>query len=287
MNAISCWRVISLLVVLLNFTSVFSCTDSAVEQDETNGTTAQKVLLPAFQELLNEAQVAGAVLVYDEQANTYYSNDFDRCLLKTLPASTFKIPNSIIGLELGILADENTIFKWDSTPRAMSIWEKDLKLKDAFQTSCVPCYQALARTIGVERMQKKVAALKFGQMDIHNDNIDRFWLLGQSEIDQFEQIDFLSRFYHNQLPVKSTTQQTMKSILQIETSATHSLSGKTGLVVRGGTDIGWFVGYLEKGDKLYFFATRIEPAKDTISRAQVQSMRRSLTRGALQILEVL
>jgi beta-lactamase class D len=36
------------------------------------------------------------------------------------------------------------------------------------------------------------------------------------------------------------------------------LSAKTGWGMRFETQVGWFVGYIEKGDNVYFFATNLE-----------------------------
>jgi len=41
-----------------------------------------------------------------------------------LPASTFKIPNTLIALEEEIV-DENTVLKWDGKKRAWKPWNQD------------------------------------------------------------------------------------------------------------------------------------------------------------------
>ena len=69
-----------------------------------------------------------------------------------LPASTFKIPNSIIALETGLIEDDSTLIKWDGDERRLPAWEQDLVFRDAFHYSCVPCYQEIARKIGEKRM---------------------------------------------------------------------------------------------------------------------------------------
>ena len=47
-----------------------------------------------------------------------------------LPASTFKIPNSIIALETGVVADpDKDIFKWDGVVRSIEAWNKDHTLR--------------------------------------------------------------------------------------------------------------------------------------------------------------
>jgi len=55
-----------------------------------------------------------------------------------MPASTFKIVNSIIALETGVVENDSTMFKWNGEKRRLPIWEQDLTFRDAFHFSCVP-----------------------------------------------------------------------------------------------------------------------------------------------------
>ncbi len=54
----------------------------------------------------------------------------------------------------------------------------------------------------------------------------------------------------------------MKDLIIIEKNDDYTLSGKTGWSIRNGNNNGWFVGYIEKGDKIYYFATNIIPSKE-------------------------
>ena len=66
----------------------------------------------SFQKLIDTAGLKGSILLYDAHKAIYYSNDFEWATTGQLPASTYKIPNSIIGLETKEV-DESTIFKWN------------------------------------------------------------------------------------------------------------------------------------------------------------------------------
>lgn len=237
---------------------------------------------PALRFILNKAEVEGAILIFDQDKNTYYTNEEQQAKNYFLPASTFKIPHTVIGLELGIIKDEQRIFKWDGKKRALSSWEKDLNLKEAFQKSCVPCYQEMAREIGVERMIESLNKLNYKGMDIRAENIDSFWLKGNSKINAFEQIDFLKRLYQNQLSVAERTTQVLKNIMKIEETPHYVLSAKTGLAVSGKTDIGWFVGYLEADKKVVYFATKIAPKQSSMPRNEFLSLRKKVTLEALE-----
>lgn len=222
----------------------------------------KKITKSEFQNILDSAHVKGAVLVYDPQQKIMYSNDFEWCNKGFLPASTFKIPNSIIALELGIVKNDSTVFKWKGEKRRLPVWEQDLIFRDAFQYSCVPCYQEIARKIGTKRMQEYLKKLDFGKMKVDSSNIDVFWLEGESRITQFQQMDFIYRYKNKKLPIQSQTYETMKKLLFIETTEIGNLSGKTGWAIRNGNNIGWFVGYLDYKGKTYFIVTNIEPEKE-------------------------
>jgi len=91
-----------------------------------------------FKRILDSTGLVGSILIFDKNKNSYYSNDFKRSETGYLPASTFKIVNSIIALETGVVEDDSTKFKWDGKKRFLPQWEQDLILKDAFHFSCVP-----------------------------------------------------------------------------------------------------------------------------------------------------
>jgi beta-lactamase class D len=244
------------LISIIALLSVISCGPGTGRPGEKE--TGRQVV-PAFQAILNSANVTGAILVYNPSKNTFYSNDFAWCETSRLPASTFKIPNSIIALETGVMESDSTVIKWDGEKRWLKEWEQDLTLQDAFRVSCVPCYQEIARKIGVERMKDWLNKLNYGRMIIDSTCIDRFWLEGESRINQLEQIDFLNRLYNSKLPISARTERIMKRMLIIEENDTFRLSGKTGWAIRNGNNNGWFVGYLEKGEEMLFIATNIDP----------------------------
>ena len=106
------------LFTLLSF--LLSCSQIAqkpgIAENDINRT---EVVRPDFQQILDSANVVGSILVYDLQTDTAYSNDFSRCEIGFLPASTFKIPNSIIALETGVVENDSTLFKWDGEKRRL------------------------------------------------------------------------------------------------------------------------------------------------------------------------
>jgi beta-lactamase class D len=227
-------------------------------QGQIKNKKTNEILKPEFGNILDSLKVKGAILIYDVKNNTYYSNDFAWTKTGIIPASTFKIPNSIIALETGVIKSDSTIFKWNGEKRKFKKWEEDLTFKKAFQVSCVPCYQEVARKIGVNRMKTYLKKLNYPGMVFDTLTIDNFWLQGKSKISQMQQIDFLERLYFSKLPISKRTDNIMKNIMLIEKTESYTLSGKTGWSMRNDMDNGWLVGYLETNNSVYFFATNVE-----------------------------
>jgi beta-lactamase class D len=181
----------------------------------------------------------------------------DRAAQRFLPASTFKILNSLISLETGVIPDENTVIKWDGTRYDVPSWNQDHTLRTAIAASVVWYYQKLARRVGQERMQKYVTAAGYGNHDIAG-NIDSFWLDGALRVSADEQVAFLKRLVQNDLPFAARNLRIVKDVLVLEKTPISQLSGKTGTQLRVKPNINWFVGYVEKGDDVYIFATNLE-----------------------------
>ena len=254
-------KIYTLLVILVCVSSCRELKKDATEQNP-DAETERQFLTPEFQSILDSAEVTGSIVLYDLREDTFYSNDFERANQGKLPASTFKIANSIIGLETGVIESDTIIFKWDGQERGNSKWEQDLILRDAFRFSCVPCYQKVAREIGSERMNEYVNKLDYGAMQVDSSNIDMFWLEGNSRITPMQQIDFLKRLYLSELPISDRTEQILSRTMLIEETEGYRLSGKTGLSNTDHGYNGWFVGFIECNVDTYFFATNIEPKND-------------------------
>src|SRR4051794_26462834 len=177
-----------------------------------------------------------------------------------LPASTFKIPNSLIALETGVVADpDKDIFKWDGVTRSIEAWNKDHTLRSAIAVSAVPVYQEIARRIGQERMQKYVDLLEYGNHDIGG-GIDQFWLTGNLRIDPIQQVDFVDRLRRGVLPVSKRSQELVRDILPVTKVGDATIHAKSGLL---GAEIdkpslGWLVGWAEKGSQQTVFAMNMD-----------------------------
>lgn len=274
-----------------NFFYVFlilfaACANKPSQKDETVDSQPQLSHNAEFQSLLDSAKLEGAILIFDPGSNMYVSNDFSHAKTGFLPASTYKVPNSIIALETGVVENDSTLFKWDGEPRSLKMWETDMIFREAFQRSCVPCYQQIAREVGVMRMREMLDKLAYGNMVVDSSSIDLFWLQGPSRISQFEQIDFIQRLYQQELPISQRTMDLMKKIMFIEEKPGYRIYGKTGWSIRDGFNNGWFVGYVEKGEQVYYFATNVSPGEG-FDMDQFAPIRTLVTKEALRELDII
>jgi beta-lactamase class D len=177
-----------------------------------------------------------------------------------LPASTFKIPNSIIALETGVVDDpDKDVFKWDGVTRSIEPWNKDHTLRSAIAVSAVPVYQEIARRVGAERMQKYLDLFDYGNRDIGG-GIDQFWLTGNLRIDPIQQIDFVDRLRRGVLPVSKRSQELTRDILTVTKVGDATIRAKSGLLgaEAGKPSLGWMVGWLEKGSQQTVFAMNMD-----------------------------
>lgn len=176
------------------------------------------------------------------------------------PCSSFKIWNSLIGLETGVLVEPDAPFwTWDRVERDLPGWNKDQTWRSAFAASCVPAFQALARKIGAERMQTWLDKLDYGDRNMAG-RPDSFWLpregVGGVLISPQEQAALLARLLEGKLPVRPESVAKLKDVMQV---GPH-LYGKTGSgLVRlrnAGVDYdtGWFVGFVENKGRTFTFA---------------------------------
>src|SRR6266852_2571860 len=188
------------------------------------------------------------------------ASDKDRSGEAVLPASTFKIPNSLIALETGVVGDpDKDVFKWDGVVRSIEGWNHDHTLRSAIAASAVPVYQEIARRIGAERMQKYVDLFEYGNRDIGG-GIDQFWLSGNLRIDPVQQVDFVDRLRRGALPVSKRSQELVRDILPVTKAGDSIIRAKTGLLGAevGRPSLGWMVGWAEKGSEQTVFALNLD-----------------------------
>jgi beta-lactamase class D len=214
---------------------------------------------PELNQAFEAERVTGTIALFDSADGVLGCSNSKKCEEPVTPASTFKIPHTMVALEAGVVDGPDTILPWDHQQYWVDSWNQDLKLRDAFRFSCVPCYRAIARKVGEAGEQEWVNKLGYGNRDISG-GVDRFWLWGGLRISALEQIDFLRRFDGDKLPISSRTADLVRDIMTVDVTEKYVLRGKTGSASppQEEREVGWFVGWLELGERRVFFATRLD-----------------------------
>jgi beta-lactamase class D len=233
----------------------------------------------------------GCIVVYDLKENRYTRYNEARCRERFNPKSTFKIPNSLIGLETGVLKDADFLIPWDKQKyppdnwdtEPFVNWKRDHTLRTAFKHSVLWYYREIALRAGPERMKHFVSAFDYGNKDTSG-AVDRFWLNNTLLISADEQVEFLKKLYADKLPVSKGNAEIVKEITVQERNPAYTLRAKTGGGARAeGVAIGWYVGYVETKGNVYFFAFNM----DGTSYLAIRDRRIELTRQILEKLDVI
>jgi len=224
-----------------------------------------------------------ALIIYNRSSGITINVNPALSSRRLAPCSTFKIYNTLIGLELGLLkGSDEPWYKWDGVKRDIEGWNHDLTLREAFRVSAVPAYQLLARQIGPERMKEYIDSINYGTKDISS-GIDIFWLPKPGKtsvmISADEQAVLLSNLLDGKLPFSQRNILILKDVMQISKTERGTLYGKTGsgTQANGKGDLGWFVGFLESKGIAYVFVCNITGGKNPsgkIARAIVENVLR-------------
>jgi beta-lactamase class D len=234
---------------------------------------------PAVAALFRQAGLEGTFVVLDERSGTLRGSNQARAEQRFVPASSFKIANALIGLSLGVVPNVDAVIPYtgDANPLIRE-WLQPMGLRGGMKVSNVPIYQALARRIGLQRMGEAIHRLGYGNEQIGND-VTTFWLRGPLAISAVEQTRFLSRLAHQMLPFPRAAQRQVADITRIDAGPGWSLHAKTGWQNSPGAGVGWWVGWVQRGNRITPFALNLAmggaadaPKREQLGRASLQAL---------------
>nr|WP_314901650.1 class D beta-lactamase [uncultured Deefgea sp.] len=241
---------------------------------------------PKISAQFSQATASGTFVMLDVKAQRWIGHNAERAATRFSPASTFKIPNSLIGLATGAVSSVDEVFyHHDGQPKYLKSWEHDMGLRGALPISNVAAYQELARRIGLPAMQLQLDQLNYGNQRIAG-GVDQFWLNGSLAISAVEQVQFLTRLAQGTLPSPAEMQAAVREIALLETGKNWKLYGKTGWTGRKQPSIGWFVGWVEQDGKLYSFALNMDVPDASDLPKRIEIAKTSLrTQGLLPVVK--
>lgn len=230
--------------------------------------------------LLSATGLQSTIVIETLDGHERYVFNEERAATRFCPASTFKVANTLIGLDFGAVSGNGVEFEWDGTDRGVDAWNRDQTLASAIRVSCVWCYQRVARQVGRESYEQTLAEIDYGNAVIGAE-VDQFWLDGSLRISADEQIRFLRRLRQSPAPFSREQMAVLDDIMTIHTDAGYTLRAKTGWT-GAGQHIGWYVGSLQSDTDTWLFAMNFD-----MYEADEASLRQSLTLDALRTLGIL
>jgi len=226
--------------------------------------------------LFSDQNINGTIVISALRGGERFTHNDIRVNRRFATASTFKILNSLISLEEQVISGKNTVLEWDGRKYNYPAWNADQTLESAFKLSCVWCFQELARRVGSETYRSYFQKLSYGKL-LEPFNETTFWLDGSLSISAIEQVNFLKELYLGTLPFNNSSYEVLKDIMVVEQTPTFTIRAKTGWAERVTPQVGWYVGYVEVKDEVWFFATNIE-----ISEQSDLTLRQEITLEALK-----
>ena len=222
----------------------------------------------------------GTLVISDERVKpaTLLVFNPQRAAQRMSPASTFKIPHSLMALDAGVLKDEFQLFRWDGVERSFAGHNQDQNLRSAMRTSAIWVYEIFAKQIGEKRDAHYLQKMGYGNADPSTDK-GAYWVDGKLSISDYEHLEFMKKIYLNQLPFAKEHQLLVKDMMINEAGKEWILRAKTGWEGR----FGWWVGYVEWPTGPVFFALNI----DTPERMKDLYKREAIVRDVLQSMQAL
>lgn len=248
------------------------------------------ILRTDFKKYFEDCNVKGSIIIYDNNKRQYIQSDTTETKQETLPASTFKIINLLIALETRTISNEYEIVKWVGSTDTVKYGYRpeiyhDMTVKEAFELSAGWVFVELAKNIGKENYKKYLTLCNYGNINLSQNDYD-FWNFGAFAISPINQVEFLKKLYYEKLPFSKTNIDITKKVMISEQKNEYTIRAKTGWTRDSGINTGWWVGYLEKNNEVYFFATRL--LKDRkINSPDFGNCRKEITKRAFKELGLL
>jgi beta-lactamase class D len=238
------------------------------------------------------------VVAEGDRAAERWAGSATECATRLSPASTYKIPHALIGLETGVVT-ATTIEKWDGIRHPQQPkWNQDHSVLTSMKPSVLWFFQRMAPRIGAGRAREWLQRFHYGNADTSG-AISEYWVNGRLQISSDEQVAFLRRFYAGDLPVAKAHLDAVKGAIEqapgmVENArGVHALavrwrdgitlSSKTGATTTADAAVSWLVGQLTVDGRRLVFASAVWRKGDVDGLdATHLAIERFIARGVLE-----
>ena len=240
------------------------------------------------------------MVVNDGRTSQRWIGSAADCTTRLSPASTYKIPHALIGLETGVIT-ETTVEKWDGVRHPdQPKWNQNHTVLSAMRPSVLWFFQAMAPRIGAARAHEWLQRFQYGNTDTSGP-ITQYWINGRLRISPDEQFAFVKKFYDDDLPVSKAHIDRLQGALEQDPGTVENargittldadwrpgiaLNSKTGATtIASGESVSWLVGQLTVDQRKLVFVSAVWRASggvDTLDAARL-AIKTFVDRGVLR-----
>lgn len=251
-GAAACILSVALVVSFVPFLPSFAGTDDHYDIETDEKTVEQIDLSDLF------GSYGGSFVLYDAGSDIWKIYNETEAGTRVSPDSTYKVYDALMALESGIITPESSSLTWDGTAYSFDAWNSDQDLTTAIQSSVNWYFQSLDRQAGRDTVADFYDSIEYGNRNTSGD-ISSYWMESTLKISPVEQVELLAELYYNGFGFSQKNIDAVKDSLKLSSGQTGTLSGKTGTGMVDGKNVnGWFIGYVEQAENVYFFAANIQ-----------------------------
>jgi len=280
-----------LSVGLLLSAFIISCSSVNKADQKMNSLNKGSIIVQeGFKKYFDSCSVKGSIAIFDNNIQQWILSDTGDIKNETLPASTFKIINLLIALETKTIADENELIKWVGKTDTIKYGYRpeiyhDMTVREAFEVSAGWVFIELAKKIGRKNYKKYLTLCNYGNLDLSQPDFD-FWNFGHFAISPINQVTFIKNLYEEKLPFSKRNIEIVKRVMLTEQTKNYSIYSKTGWAKEDNINTGWWIGFIESKNNVYFFATRILQDR-RYKRDNFGSCRKEITKQVFRDLKII
>lgn len=190
-------------------------------EEELQPTTVTVDYAEAFQ------SIQGCAVILNSENNTYTFYNEDKCRTRVSPNSTFKVISALIGIHNQVVTSEDSKMEYDGMNYPVDAWNADLRLEDAFRSSCIWYFRKVIEEVGQETIQEELNKLDYGNCDISEwsgsgvnsfPELNGFWIESSLLISPVEQVEVLHKIMEGETIYTESEIEILKSIMLLEAS---------------------------------------------------------------------
>ncbi len=141
--------------------------------------------------------------------------------------------------------------EYDGMNYPVDAWNADLRLEDAFRSSCIWYFRKVIEEVGQETIQEELNKLDYGNCDISEwsgsgvnsfPELNVFWIESSLLISPIEQVEVLHKIMEGETIYAESEIEILKALCYLRL-VIQKIYGKTGTGTNG---TAWFIGFVEK-----------------------------------------